>query len=456
MSMPFRYPLRAACLGVAAVVLSTPAALAQSPAPFSTARPEKAPLTLEQVMQAARDNLDVAIARRTVDAARADVTSADHVPVPVIIAKTASIDLQHGIGPGNLLRDKRIDKSIGIDWTWERGNKRELRTQQARRNVDAAEADLREVQVQQQLQAASAFYDLLAAQERVAQVEAIGRSAAELSGTAARRVRAGDLSAQDAARTEIESQRASADLQSARADRRRAAMALAQLIGVTPDGALRTAGGTPVTADGAYLSVQPGWPALAAPDAAAMNSSSSVNVSVDARGDVLAATQRLQAAQAALDGAQALRKNDVTLGTTFDHFPGTSTRQLEFRAQVPLAGILGAYGYDGEIAKARAQLDLAQQQADKTRRVAVADAQRQQADLDVAAERAQRYSSAIVPRARQVADMAELAYSKGAMSLTELIDARRTLRNVLIEDIAARADHARNLAAWRLRHLPAP
>ena len=389
-------------------------------------------------MQAARGNLDVAIARRTVEAARADVTSADHAPAPVLTAKTASIDLQNGIGGGNVLRDKRIDKSIGIDWTWERGNKRELRTQQAQRTADAAESDLREVQAQQQLQAASAYYDLLAAQERVAQVEAIGRSAAELSGTAARRVRAGDLSAQDAARTEIESQRAGADLQSARADRRRASMALAQLMGVTEGSA--------------FLSVQAGWPALAAPDAAAINSATSA----DARGDVQAATQRLQAAQAALDGAQALRKNDVTLGTTFDHFPGTSTRQLEFRAQLPLAGILGAYGYDGEIAKARAQLDLAQQQLDKTRRAAVADSERQQADLDSAAERAQRYSSSIVPRARQVADMAELAYSKGAMSLTELIDARRTLRNLLIDDIAARADHARSLAAWRLRHAPAP
>ena len=436
--MHFCYSLRAACLGAAAVALSTSAAFTQSTAPTSANRPVSAPLTLEQVMQAARGNLDVAIARRTVEAARADVTSADHAPAPVLTAKTASIDLQNGIGGGNVLRDKRIDKSIGIDWTWERGNKRELRTQQAQRTADAAESDLREVQAQQQLQAASAYYDLLAAQERVAQVEAIGRSAAELSGTAARRVRAGDLSAQDAARTEIESQRAGADLQSARADRRRASMALAQLMGVTEGSA--------------FLSVQAGWPALAAPDAAAISSATSA----DARGDVQAATQRLQAAQAALDGAQALRKNDVTLGTTFDHFPGTSTRQLEFRAQLPLAGILGAYGYDGEIAKARAQLDLAQQQLDKTRRAAVADSERQQADLDSAAERAQRYSSSIVPRARQVADMAELAYSKGAMSLTELIDARRTLRNLLIDDIAARADHARSLAAWRLRHAPAP
>jgi outer membrane protein, heavy metal efflux system len=47
--------------------------------------------------------------------------------------------------------------------------------------------------------------------------------------------------------------------------------------------------------------------------------------------------------------------------------------------------------------------------------------------------------------------MAELAYAKGAMSLTELIDARRTLRAVLLDDVAAKADYARALAAWQLR-----
>jgi cobalt-zinc-cadmium efflux system outer membrane protein len=49
--------------------------------------------------------------------------------------------------------------------------------------------------------------------------------------------------------------------------------------------------------------------------------------------------------------------------------------------------------------------------------------------------------------------MAELAYSKGAMSLTELLDARRTLRAALLEDVTTRADHARSLAAWQLRSL---
>jgi cobalt-zinc-cadmium efflux system outer membrane protein len=88
-------------------------------------------VSLTQALAAARDNLDVALSRRALEAARADVVSADHAPVPVVILKASQIDLQNGVGGGNLLRDKRIDKSAGVDWTWERGNKRELLDLQA-------------------------------------------------------------------------------------------------------------------------------------------------------------------------------------------------------------------------------------------------------------------------------------------------------------------------------------
>ncbi len=408
--------------GLAGLILTTSLWAQPAPAPASTSLT----LTLQQVQQRAAANLDVSLARRQVLAAQADVLSADHAPAPVLTAKAASIDLQNGVGGGNLLRDKRIDKSLGVDWTWERGGKRALRTVSAQRAADAAQADLREAVVQQQIAAAGAFFDLLAAQERVTQVEAIGQSADELAGKAAQRVRAGDLAQQDALRIEIEARRAGADLRSAQEDRRRAEQALGLLIGQA--GPLRAQAGWPDAADRPS-----GLPPL------------------ELRADVQAAEQRLQAARAALDGAQALRKNDITLGTSLDHFPGTSTRQLEVRAQVPLSGFFGSYGYEGEIAKAQAQVNQAEDQLEKTRQAALNDNLKLQQDLQAAASRALGYDQAIVPKARQVASMAELAYSKGAMSLTDLIESRRTLRAVLLEDVAARADHARLLAAWQLR-----
>lgn len=418
--MSFRLIMLGALLGGALT------AGAQTTAPAATAHPG---VSLGQAMAAARDNLDVALSRRALEAARADVVTADHAQVPVVSLKASQIDLQNGVGGGNLLRDKRIDKAVGVDWTWERGNKRELRTRLARGSAEAAQADLEEVQVQQQLAAASAFYDLLAVQERIAHVREIQSSATQLSATAARRVRAGDLPQQEAMRTEIEAQRAGADLQSALAERQRAQAALALLTGMAPT----------LGADG-------GFPAPDAPAA---------QVTPAARADVRAAQFRVDAAQAALDGAVALRKSDVTLGSTIDHYPGTSNRLLEVRLQVPLNGVLGSYGFEGEIGRARAQLAQAQDQLAKIQRAADADVQRLQLDLQAFSSRAAVYQKSIVPQARQVAAMAELAYSKGALSLTDLIDARRTLRNALVEEVAARADHARALAAWQLRNAAA-
>ena len=397
----------------------------------SSAQQPPTPVTLPAVLQAARDNLDVSLARRALAAAQADVASADHGPAPVLSAKAASIDLQNGVGGGNLLRDKRIDKSLGIDWTWERGNKRELRTRAARFNAGAAQADLHEAQVQQQLAAAAAYYDLMAAQERISHVEAIARSAADLSATAQRRVGAGDLSKQEALRTEIEAQRAGSEVRSAQADRQKAAAAVSLLTGLPQPFSLVT-----------------DWPALDAASAAVPD--------LELRGDVRAAQQRLAASRAALDVALALRRADVTLGSSIDHFPGTSTRQLEVRLQLPLNGMLGSYGFEGEIGRARALVAQAQDQLDKTQRAAAADNQRLQQELQVSATRSRTYQEAIVPRARQVASMAELAYRQGAMSLADLIEARRTLRTALLEDVVSRADHARALAAWQLRAGPDP
>jgi cobalt-zinc-cadmium efflux system outer membrane protein len=409
------------------LALSVPA-WAQAPAPHDAPNTPPTAVTLLQALQAARNNLDVSLAQRAFDAARADVLSADHAPTPALTAKASSIDLQNGVGPGNVMRDKRIDKSIGMDWTWERGNKRALRTRSAQRAAQAAQADLDEALIQQQLATAAAYYDLLAAQERITQVQAIALSAGELAQTAQRRLGAGDVSQQDAARSDIEAQRAKADLLAALAERARAELTLKQVTQMT-----------------GALTAQAEWPAPTQP------MPQLPEPQVDTRPDVRAAVQRAEEAQAVLESAEALRKNDLTLGTSFNHYPGTSTRLMEFRVQMPLAGLFGNYAYQGELGRATAQLAQAQDLLDKTRLSAALDIRRLQQDLLASSARALTYQNAIVPQARQVASMAELAYRKGAMSLTELLDARRTLRAALLESISSRAEHARSLATWQLR-----
>jgi cobalt-zinc-cadmium efflux system outer membrane protein len=388
------------------------------------------PISLNQALQAARDNLDVALARHSLNAARADIVSADRSPFPTLTAKLGQMDAQNGMGEGNFFTEKRVDKSIGLDWTWERGNKRELRTLTAQRTASAIQADLEDIRTQQLLITLSGFFDLLAAQERLELIQQMERSANELALSAQKRVRAGDLAAQDAARTEIEAQRAGSEAQLAELDRQRAILNLWQSMGLSQSPQQLTA-----LAD---------WPVI---DPAGLPRGD-MDTLVDSRADVRAAAARVQAAQAALDSSNAQKYADITWGASYDHYPGTSTALVELRMQMPLQW---GYSYQGEIGKAAALLAQAQDALERLRRLARAELQRLQHEALSTAQRAQIYETQILPRAQKVAQGAELAYSKGALPLTDLLDARRTLRATLIDALAARTEHARAAGIWQLR-----
>ena len=393
------------------------------------------PLSLSEVLQAARHNLDVRWAQQEALATRADILSANHAPLPVLSAKAAAGE-QIGLSNNALTSQRRIDKSLGLDWTWERGGKRALRTQATQSLAAAAQADVAETLVQQQLAAKDAFFDLLAAQERAAHVGAMAQSAQQLALTAQKRLQAGDLSAQDFSRVEIEAQRAQADAQSAQLEQQRAVLALAQITG-------RQIRGEPVT----HWRVQSQWPAH---NAAEMTGGP--EAWLEARGDVQAASQRLLAAQAWVDNAQAQKRVDPVVGVSLDTAANANNRLVELRVQFPLQV---GYAYEGELGRAIAQQAQAQEWLDKVRLAAQGEWLGLQQDLSNAASRLQGYDTLILPRARKVAEQAELAYSKGAIPLVDLLDARRTLRASLIEALNVQTAYAKAATAWQLRSRPA-
>jgi cobalt-zinc-cadmium efflux system outer membrane protein len=142
------------------------------------------------------------------------------------------------------------------------------------------------------------------------------------------------------------------------------------------------------------------------------------------------------------------KKADITVGSSLDHDPRVSRRSLELRFSVPLQW---GYGFEGEMSRAQAQFTQAQDVAEKTKQDARTELQRLLEELRTAVQRETLYAQDIVPRARRMAEQAEIAYAKGASSLTDLIDARRTLRSTLIEAAFARADFAKSSVVWGLR-----
>lgn len=167
---------------------------------------------LHESLEAAPKHERVLAALRIAEAADAEIRIADRSPAPMLSASLASIDLEHGLGSGPLFNGKSIDKGLGFDWIWERGEKRALRTSVSKAQALALRAEYQESIKQQQLIIIDLFYETLSAQDRLIILNDLAKSAESLVKLATQRFRLGDISAQDLVRLEIEAERATGDL----------------------------------------------------------------------------------------------------------------------------------------------------------------------------------------------------------------------------------------------------
>ena len=163
--------------------------------------------------------------------------------------------------------------------------------------------------------------------------------------------------------------------------------------------------------------------------------------------ELKAARQRLEAARKNRDLARAGRVHDVTVGVQYDHFPTQITNNT-FGVSVSVPLFL-FYNFDGEIKRAEVSVNSAEEEMERTRALARADIARTRADLESAQDRVQRYTDALLKEAQRAADAAEYAYKRGAVGVTDLLDARRTWYATRLDAASAQADYAKALAAWR-------
>ncbi len=383
----------------------------------------------------AQKNRELQTARRAVEAAEAATLTAGARPNPNLSLGVGSINPQVGVGAGGL-RDKIVDSSIRIDQLVERGNKRELRVSTAKQFEAASGEDLADVLRQQRLVLRGSYYDLLLAQDKVA----ISADTAELYQRSLQaadlRLKAGDIASSDVARIRVDALRAQNDAGAAEADRRRAQLALAYMIGAERQ------------AD--VLKATDAWPAAQATAAAELDEL------IERRPDVRAARSRIEAAGVARDLAKSLRTRDLTLGAQIDHYPanplfaggsGAGTgNTLGVFVSVPL---FIRYNYEGEIAQAESAYNSANDNLERARAVARSEIARAQSDVTAAAERLARYQDNLLAEAKKSADSAEFAYKNGAIGVMDLLDARRTLRAIQLDAALAQADYAKALAAWQ-------
>jgi len=379
-------------------------------------------------------NRELALADRSVEAARADVTIAGVRPNPNLSVSTSSI-APGSIGAGSIA-NKRLDTVIGLSQLFERGGKRELRTAAAQALVGAAQMDRSEIGRTQRLLLQAAYYDLAGAQERV-RITAAAKDLFEESLAALEtRLRAGDVAAVDVSRMRVDALKASNDARAAMRDLGAARTALAYLLGLEAEA--DTLGASD---------------ALPAPDIRPGREPHAPDAAIEARADFRAAQARLAAAERQRDLARALRARDVMAGVQFERYPGSDPRNsVGFSVSVPL---FTSHYYEGEIRRAEADVQIAREQLVRVAAQARTELARAASALASAADRSRRYEEQLLGAAGKAAEAAEFAYTRGAIGVMDLLDARRQLGAARLEAVVVRVDYARALAAWRAALTPA-
>jgi len=381
-------------------------------------------LTLAQAEQAmAAHNPDLLAAAIALRGTQGDAVSASRRPSPELSVGTSKISRQEGIGPGRW-KDKRVDSTLGLGWTWERGGKRGWRMRQADALVEAANLSLLDGRRQQQVALTEAYFGLKAAQELQRIAAEDRRASAESLAAADKQVATGALAPIERARLAVDDLKVADAAREAERGLREARHVLALLLGNDIDAA---------------LSADDAWPRAGA-------TATPAPTALEERVDLRAAEARVIAADAARALARSERRRDVQFGLEAEREPadiGGVTWGVSM--SVPLGG---AKRWRGEQQRAEADYDAAVLERQQLRRAATAELDQLQHALAAAAQRRTEYEQLQGPAARQSLDGLELAYRRGAATLTDLLDARRSWREFESDLIDARLAHASALARW--------
>ena len=378
------------------------------------------------LQRAASCHPDVLAAQRQLAVARADTQTAAQRPNPQLTLGIGS--LSEDIGPGSAW-DKTFDHQFRIDQLIERGDKPALRLAAAQALRDAAQADVQEVVRKSRLAGLRGLYDLHAALTRQTELAATASLYAESQTAFEKREAAGDVAPLDVARFRLDALRLQSDLVQAESDVQTQRLQLAVLLGAEPVSKLLA----PQLPDTANTARRLPAESVAAELAAV-------------RADVAAASARLAAAQGARALALSQRTRDVSVGVGFNRFPASTTNTTGSGNTVSLSVTIPLFlrhSFEGELARADADIGIAEDNLRRTQLAAQTDANRALRQWQIARDRLLLASNTVFPAAEKVAAGAELAYRRGASTVLDALEARRALRSARIERISAMADFAK-------------
>ncbi len=395
--------------------------------PAGARSPAPEPLSLQRALALARErNPDLLAARSALDAARAQEQVAAQLINPVFTWTTQKISTD-GVPAstiyGNGVFDRNYDTIVSIGQPIELGGKRKNRRRSAEEAIAAAVARVADSERVLAASILKAYAAAIVARTNATLARESADSFGKTAELAAVRERAGDISASERAQIEIASGRLQADVALTDVGYRNAERSLVALLNL------------PATEESRFLT--DGLESFLAATSPLTDRVPDDEEVLARRPDLLALEAAVRRADADLALARGFRVPDPTFLAQYERQPPDQRNTVGIGISLPLpvlnrntAGIRAA-----EISLAAARRDL---ESGRLRVRAELIAFR--AAVVAASARSARYSEDLLPKAEQVRRAVEYAYSRGAASLLELLEAERSANEIRVAVAAARGD----------------
>lgn len=384
-----------------------------------------APLTIGQaVTEALEKNLGLMAERANIAVAEARVITARLRPNPVVTLEADHLDLL-GTGFNEFNAGGPSEYNFHTDFVFERGRKRQLRTEAAEAGVTVAELQFLDAARQLVLDVQNAFVDALLARESLALARENLKSFERIAEINAARVKAGDLAEVESLRSRLAALQFENSVRQAELRQRAALTRLQVLLGrprLSP--AVEVAG---------ELRHDLSVPSLEDVQRAA----------VELRPD-LRALQR-EAARSGIELRSQLAQGKV------DYVVGTEYRRQEVTAKSNSLGFSLSFALpvfnrnQGEIARARQEQRQAELRLRALRLSIAGEVDGAYQQLETARGLLGNIETRMLQRARDVRQITEYSYRRGEASLLELLDAQRAFNETMQGYNEARAEYARSL-----------
>jgi cobalt-zinc-cadmium efflux system outer membrane protein len=423
---------------VAASAVLAPAAAA-APANDAPADGDHVILSLAQAETLLlAQNLAISGARSGVDAAKAAETIASYRPNPALTLSAEQFNVRHPLfhmasaDPNS--QGYQHFYTVRVDQLLERGGKRGFRMQSAELQTQAAVASLADAIRQQLFQLRQGYFTVVEAKQQLDLAQRMLTVTDQNELIVKAQVASGGAAEADLLTFQVNRLQFQ---QAMIAAQQTYSQAISDLMNILNYSTMSRVGTMPARSS-VLAGVDLNGPELLslsdALDIAPVTlESATLTTNAETRSDVQSARHAMDAAEAAIKGAQALRQEDLDVGVEYQRNGGDDTVGLAFQINLPAFN-----NHQGDILQAEAQYQQARFAYQQVRTQAITDITKAFKAYDAARQLIVLYTNDTIAKAGESLRIATGVYQEGGTGLIELFQAQQAYDQTMTGAIQAR------------------